>query len=267
MLVLFLPARTVRAGRLRQMRDRALRRPGWQVEPAGVLGLKAQAITLLLYEGMRPGAVERRLDALAADLMENGLSRAVFHRDFSYRRALLERGLREPDETELLRKMAPQVVSALAREGETAFLYARQPDRETVPALEAMCAHYRYVLAEFESGGGSVTARVSRRLGVSIQERPSPKQLLRADVAVFFSPPPGLLTLGPQCVAVFPSGVARAQVRYHRAADQITYALKGRQIMPEGYPAAQLLTAALSAGTISSEELSVLSVMSMKEES
>ncbi len=206
--------------------------------------------------GLRAGErrVRRCLEGTARELAGLRARTAVFAEGFPYREFFLARGVREAGCGTLLAAKAAEIVRAAAPRHERALLRTDRADRRSLETARGLCRDFRYLaldapeecLERFEDVCG----------GLGVAPEPYTSSGPGPDAAVFLSPPREPVFLPGRCVKL-PVYTGGAPVLGGREVDRISFSLPEELRFDLPFPASPILSAALEAGTVEAEDVSV----------
>lgn len=248
-----------RPGFFRRLQGAAARREGFGTDETVILGVRMKRVTIKTYAGITQKEAGRRLALAAEELRLARAHRVIFAKNFPYREHILREGFEEAESGLVTEALAGRLAAQAADGGRTAALFAERLTGPAFGTLCELCASFRFVTAWTEWSGGRTLEELRRRTGISVLENPPISELQNADAAVFFAPPRLPAVLPEKCVAVEAVAGALEGVLYYRAVSGLTPGLKGGREteLPDCYPAAQLISSALSAGTVKTGDLEI----------
>lgn len=222
-----------------------------------ILGMRVLYITVDKTPSMRTGTVQKRIQFAVSRMRTERVGKVQFTKNFPYRELILREGFDEIDESHLMELFTGKIVSALSGADKAAAFFANRLIGNAERVFCDMCSQFRYVMATLESDGTRLIAALGRRLGISIIGQPTEKQLLKADVAVFFSPPRLTTVLPDHCIAVPVTGAAPDGVVCRKFVSGVTVELANGKTpdIPDGFDHEPLFAAAMDAGTLRGEDV------------
>ncbi len=223
------------------------------------LGLRLGVIALGIPEKISPRCLRRLADRAGRELCKMGAGAAVFSEGFPLREYFLSRGIREASPLPLLAAGAGAIALSGARARERALLTARGADRNALRVFGTLARGFRYVCVDAPEGSMPSFAGAGARLGLAV-ERARPASGLRADAAVLLAPPSFPLLLPPECLLV--RCCAGCDDMGGREPRRIVFSLPSALAFtpPPGVSAASLAALALDSGSLSPEDVKILSV-------
>jgi hypothetical protein len=225
---------------------------GFHTGETVILGIKALTATIDITPSMPMKTVQKRIGCAAERLRAERTRKVLFSETFPYRELVLREGFEEIDDSRLLELFAGRIASVFSGREKVAAFFARRLTGEAENAFCQLCRDYKYVMAAVESDDGRLYQALGRRLGISVIGQPTEKQLSKADVAVFFSPPERKTVLPDKCVAIPVMHAALSGVVCRKALTGMTVELpKGvAQQIPDGFAHEPLIAAAIDAGAL-----------------
>ncbi len=225
--------------------EEGLKRP--ELEEAAVLG--GRFLLLRLPTRSKGPLALRRLSRAAERLREAGARRAVFPPQFPHAALFAHKGV-YPVETLLLRRaLAPAVVRGrldalgLPPTSAVVALSGEALNGEAQQAVRTLALGYRYVLADFSTGGEALAKSLRRQYGVSLLLHPGADQLSRADALLLYAPRRDLAGENPVFYTLYPGGEAplplplppslAAQAPEGCDREQLAAALHGMGLLPQ----------------------------------
>ena len=233
---------------------------GVSVLPEDILGMKALRVRLEAMPDIRPAALKKRIHLAASVLRRQGIRKLCFKESFPYKEPSLWESFIEMDSVFLYETMAGQIASRISGDGEkTAAFFARRVLEREEKALLSLCRNYRYILVSIETGGPGVCSNIRRKFGISVVERPTERQLLGADTALFFSPPRQVTILSDECVAIAVSGTNLKNVKYNKSITGATFKISGisHNSIPTGFPPEPLISEAMLRNKVRADNISI----------
>lgn len=221
-------------------------------EPLGMGCLWAQ---VQIGQRARDRRVGRCLLACAQRLEALRARRVVFAEGFPYRPFFLERGFAEAGCEELLAQKAGEIAAAGAAGHERALLSTPRADGPSVRAVRELVRRFRYLLIDAPEGTFEILEEVCGEYGVT-PERMGPGRFADVDAAVFMSRPARPVYASARCAALFVRG-GRELMLGGREIAQASFTLPARRAFQLPFPAAPILSAALSCGRIAPSDVQV----------
>jgi hypothetical protein len=217
-----------------------------------ILGVRTLHITLDKTPSISQKIIKKRIKYASSLMRSERVSQVFFAKNFPYRELVLREGFDEMDECLLMKLFAGKLATEFADGEKVAAFFAERLTGDAERIFSELCRAFRYVIAVSEADGSQLFAAFGRQLGISVIGRPTPKQLLRADVAVFFSPPKQEMVLSEKCVVIPVTASALEGVVCRNVVTGITVSLvNGMQPdIPEGFQPGPLYAAAIRAGTL-----------------
>lgn len=222
-----------------------------------VLGMRALFLRIHITPAMSLKATEKRIKSACAAMDAKHVGKVLFSKNFPYMRSVLREGFDEMESSLLYETLAGKIASGYPGTGKYAVLFANRLTVSALAALNDLCAGFRYVMLETETGGAEIVSSLGRRFGISVILHPTAQQLNNADTAVIFDPPGCKTILPDQCLTVAVTKSALEGVVFKKAVTGLTVGLAGGKAIniPENFPKEPLLAMALYAGTIGREDL------------
>lgn len=222
-----------------------------------ILGVRALYISIDKTPSMRMIIIKKRIHYAAEKMRRDHVGKVLFSEKFTYKELVLREGFDEIDESYLMAALAGKIVSAFSGSDKVAAFFANRLTSDAERAFYDMCRHFRYVMAVMESDCGQLFANLGKRLGISVIGQPTEKQLSKADVAVFFSPPRVPTVLPEKCIAIPVNNRALDGVVYSKFVSEVKLALGNAKALdiPDGFAHEPLYAAAIDAGTLHREDV------------
>ncbi|NLA85831.1 MAG: hypothetical protein GX847_00825 [Clostridiales bacterium] len=235
---------------------------GFRAGETVVLGMRVMHVTIDISPEMPLKTIRKRIGCAAELMRAKRAGKVLFFNNFPYREHVLWEGFDEMNEERLTEQLAGKIASAFAGGDKVAALFARRLTGEAERVFSALCRDFKYIMAAVEADEGRLYQALGKKLGISVIGHPTEKQLLKADVAVFFSPPTCQTVLPDKCVAIPVNKEAMKGVVCRRAVSGLTVELPdGRMTdIPKGFAPEPLITAAIEAGTLDPGEIMVRSL-------
>lgn len=220
-----------------------------------ILGVRVLYITIDKTPSISQETVKKRIKYAAERMHTARIGKVLFSKNFPYREIVLREGFDEIDEGSLMETLAGKIAAEFAGADKVAAFFA---DRMTASAEQtfcALCRDFRYVMAVVESEAGRLFASLGRRLGISVIGQPTGKQLLKADVAVFFNAPHVTTVLPEKCIVIPVGDIALERIVARKAVSGISVGLiNGKKPdIPNGFSHGPLFAVAIDAGTLHHE--------------
>jgi hypothetical protein len=235
-----------------------------------VLGVRVLGITIEVFPGMKTedvrAAIRRAVDAMRRERVRE----ICFAKNFPYRALFLREGFDEMGSLLLMTTLAGRIssylggqISAVSGDGKYAAIFAAKLTVAVLRTLSELCASFKYLMVTTESGGGREFEALRRRTGISVIERPTPRQLMNADVAVVFGPLRRSVLLPAKCIAFGIGDNALSGVDCGRVVSGLRLELAaGREErLPEIFSRDVLISAALCAGTLKADDIVLRDVL------
>ena len=249
---------TAPAGLPERIRQSLSREAGYTVSGMVILGMRARRVTIENPTGQ--GSILRRnIARAAAALRDERAGRIIFADGFAYKEHLKREGFDEMGTDALLAALAGRVAALAAPDGAAAALVARHLAGGAWNTLRELCLRFRCVMAVTDADWNPGFAELRRRTGVSIIEHPSARQLALAGVAVLYDDLPPGVVLAEHCVAVGGAVRRRRGPRARPEGDRPVSGAAGGSgsRSAAGFPREPILAAALSAGTLSEDDIQI----------
>lgn len=225
---------------------------GIQLRYITVLGMRVLYITIDTPPSMTRKTALKRIGCAVEMMRAQRVCNVLFAKNFSYREQILREGFDETDDRLLVETLAGQIASSFSGKDKGAVFFAYRLTGYAEQAFYTICRDFRYVMSAVGTDENGLVAALSKELGISIIDRPSEKQLLKADVAVFYDPPNQEITLGDHCIAIPVSSEALNGVHCRKAIAGVTVAPADGNVpeIPEGFVAGPLYAYAIRAGAL-----------------
>lgn len=222
-----------------------------------IMGVRALHITIDKAPAISQRTVQKRIKLVTDRIREEHISRVLFSINFPYRELVLREGFGEIDESLLMETLAGEIASKFAGKEKVAAFFADRMTAGVEKTFCDLCRDFRYVMAVLESDGSRLFSSLGKRLGLSVIGQPSEKQLLKVDVAVFFSAPLVTTVLPETCIVIPARHNALDRVVARKAVANLSIGLRDgmEPDIPEGFPRDPLFAVALDAGTLRREEI------------
>ena len=224
-----------------------------------VLGVEVLRVGIESPGMIKQAAFEKRIGLTIGLLRQRGIRHLCFAYGFPYEEIEIfaRAGFAALERDALYESLACEIAVKAAVERKAAALFARRVTVCVERALLGLCANFRYVMVDIESGGAAVCRNLRRDCGVSIIEKPSQKQLAAADVALFFSQPVRKVKLPDKCVAAAVTNkmLQSVELRRYVSAIDIEIYPKEEKPLPAEYSREILTSAAVSAGVLRGNNL------------
>ena len=233
-------------------------------ETVEIMGMRALRLRMEIPEGLRRRQLEKRINMARLILCRNKIDRVCFQNGFLYRDAFLDASLREMDRQLLNESMAgPILAKASPGTEKTALFCARYALDRGERALIALCASFRHLMVCLSGEAEPICGSIRRKYGISVIEKPTMRQLLKADTALFFTAPSCQMFLSDSCIVFAVSDEALRNVRCRRKILSVTYEIPDilRRSVPEGYSVDLFLSEALLRGTVRINEIHVKEIV------
>jgi len=224
-----------------------------------ILGIRAMTATLDITPSMPMKVVRKRIRYAAERMRAVRVRKVLFSEDFPYRELVLGEGFDEMDDSRLPELLAGKIASVFSGRDKVAAFFAERLTSEAEHVFRQLCREYKYVMSAVEYYDGRLYHDLIRGLGISVIGQPTERQLAKADVAVFFSPPVRQTVLPEKCVAIPVCPAALDGVVCRRAVAGMAVELTNGKAphIPGGFPSMPLIAAAIDAGSLSREEVLV----------
>lgn len=222
------------------------------LEDARALGMDAVRVRL-------PQSARFRRDRFlreAAEVMSRlGVRTVCFEARFDRCDFFIDRGFREPDTRRLFALKAADVLCAAGVTGAVAVI-SPIADAEAMAAINRVCSRFRRLMVDVGAETGRICAEIRRRTGASVIERPAGAVLMRAEGAIVFRGSEAV-RFSDRCAVFCEDGEMREKIKGGKVVERVTF---GAYTAPEGYDIAELLAAAVEAGRLDVDKLSVSEV-------
>ena len=227
-----------------------------------VLGMKVLRVAFEVPDGKKRTALEKRIGFTIGLLKQQGIKQLGFSAGFPYKEIFIRAGFTGLKRDALYELLMCDIAVKAAVERNAAALFARRITLCVERALRGLCANYRYVMVEIESGGDLVCRNLRRAYGVSVIEKPSHKQLMTVNTALFFNQPLKKISLPDECVtvAVNENMLEGVVCQNYVSAIDVEISPQEANPLPAGYSRETFLAAAVSAGVLRGNHLTLNSV-------
>lgn len=224
-----------------------------------ILGIRVMTATIDTTPSIPLKTVRKRIGYAAERMRAKRVRKVIFSERFPYRELVLGEGFDEMDDSRLLELFAGKIASVFSGRDKVAAFFARRLTSEAEHTFCQLCREFKYVMSAVEETDGRLYHGLCRGLGISVIGQPTEKQLSRADVAVFFSPPVRQTVLPEKCVAipVRPSALDGVVCRKAVAGMTVELATGEAPNIPDGFPLMPLIAAAVDAGSLRREDVLV----------
>jgi len=221
-----------------------------------VMGVSAAVVTV--ETGLHPRRERKVLEEAFRRLADLRPRRVVYERGFPYLRAFVEAGF-APAEADLHRYLAPRAAMAACPEGGAVYFYAPRPDRAALEHIKLLRRHFRHLMADL-GGGARYSDGLLFEFGLSVIQNPSPERLRDARAALLYAEPDRPIALSPECVALAPRREWLEKVACGAYVSELDVGVKRGKwpLLPESFPPEPLIAAALEAGTLRPEDVTVI---------
>ncbi|NMA24104.1 MAG: hypothetical protein GX936_00390 [Clostridiales bacterium] len=226
-----------------------------------ILGIRVMTATLDIAPSIPLKTVRKRIGYAAERMHARRVRKVLFSEKFprTYRELVLGEGFDEMDGSRLPELLAGKIASVFSGHDKVAAFFARRLTGEAEHTFRQLCRDFKYVMTAVEENDGRLYHELCRGLGISVIGHPTDKQLAKADVAVFFSPPARRTVLPEKCVAipVYPAALDGVVCRRAVAGMAVEPAAGEAPNTPDGFRLMPLIAAAIDAGSLRREDVIV----------